>query len=173
MDQPGYTDTDKGLEKIRKEMAALGEFRVKAGIVKGSGDIEGVDIAQYAAWNEYGVKGPPYSENGGGVWFIPPRPFIRGWIAQDEAKIRETIDKLFKEVSEGKMTAKRALGRLGQFAQDGIKRYIKSGSFTPNAERTKKMKKSSKPLIDTGTMRNTVRYAVIGANESVEGPVEG
>jgi hypothetical protein len=157
----GCLDTDRGMEEIRKQIEALGNKAVKAGIVEGSGSVDGVDIAQYGAWNEYGVPGPPYSENGDGVWFIPPRPFIRGWLENNAEKIKTTQEKLYKQVSEGKMFAVSAINRLGQFSQDGIKRYIKSGDFTPNAESTKRRKKSSRPLIDTGAMRNSIRYEIV------------
>jgi hypothetical protein len=170
----GFRDTDKGLKDIREEIAKLSSLYVKAGIVESEGtkkgnkriakigksgkklksktlatNDSGPTIAEYAAWNEYGVPGR-----------IPSRPFIRGWVENNTAKINATQERLFKQVSEGKLDAENAVARLGQFAQDGIKRYIKEGDFTENADITKKRKKSSRPLIDTGTMRNSVRYEV-------------
>lgn len=151
----GVRDTDRGMENIRKEIEAFKHMGVKAGIVEGSGDVDGVSIAEYAAYNEYGVPGKTKK------WRIPPRPFIRGWIENHGEDIKRTLDKLFQQVSEGKLSAVTAINRLGQFAQDGIKRYIISGAFEPNAESTVQRKGSSRPLIDTGTMRNSVRYKVI------------
>jgi len=157
MSKGGIRDTDLGMGKILNEVKALKHMGVKAGIVEGAGEVDGVSIAEYAAYNEYGVPGRKKK------WRIPPRPFIRGWIENHGEDIKRTIDKLFKQVSEGKMSAVTAMGRLGQFAQDGIKRYIIiSGAFEPNAEETVRRKGSSRPLIDTGTMRNSVRYEVIG-----------
>ena len=155
---PGLRDTDKGMQEIRKQIAALSQKYVKAGIVEGSGSVDGVDIAQYAAWNEYGVPGKP---GGKKKWRIPPRPFIRGFVENNLEKIKATQERLLKQVSAGKMTADVAIGRLGQYAQDGIKRYIVGGNFEPNAEATIQRKGSSRPLIDTGTMRNTVRYQIV------------
>jgi hypothetical protein len=157
----GCRDTDLGMKEIRKNIAALGHLAVKAGIIEGSGEQDGVDIAQYAAWNEYGVKGPPVSQNGGGIWFIPPRPFIRGFTENRSEEIKQKEEQLFKQVSEGKLDAETAIKKLGQYAQDGIKRYIRTGEFVDNADSTKERKKSSRPLIDTGTMRNSIRYEVI------------
>jgi len=151
----GIRDTDSGMKNIRNEIEAFKHMGVKAGIVEGAGDIDGVSIASYAAWNEFGVPGKKKK------WRIPPRPFIRGWTENHGEDIKRTIDKLFKLVADGKMSAETAIGRLGQFAQDGIKRYIMSGAFEPNAESTIQRKGSSRPLIDTGTMRNSVRYEVI------------
>jgi hypothetical protein len=167
----GFTDTDLGLEKIRKELAALGNKRIKAGVVKGNPSKDGALVSQYAAWNEFGVQGPPYSENGGGVWFIPPRSFIGKWLAQEESSIKTTLDSLYKMVADGKIDAETAMIRLGQFAQDGIKNYIMTGNFTPNTKRTRDRKNSSQPLIDSRTLLREIRYEIIGKHEPVEGPV--
>jgi hypothetical protein len=154
-------DKNLGLNEIRKNIAALSSMAIKAGVVEGSGEQDGVDIAQYAAWNEYGVKGPPFSQNGGGIWFIPPRPFIRGWTDNKAENIKATKERIVKKVSDGTWDADDAIKRLGEFAQDGIKNFIRTGTFTDNADATKARKKSSKPLIDTGTMRNSIRYEVV------------
>jgi hypothetical protein len=151
----GFTDTDKGMEKIRREMEKLKSMSVKAGIVEGAGEVDGVAVAQYAAWNEMGVPGVKKK------WKIPPRPFIRGWIDNKRASIQKTVEKLFGLVSNGSLDANTAVGRLGQYAQDGIKTYIKTGDFVANAEITILRKGSSRPLIDSGTMRNSVRYEIL------------
>jgi hypothetical protein len=150
----GIRDIDRGMDKIRKEIAALSQLSIKAGIIEGAGSKDGVSIAQYAAYNEFGVPGKKKK------WRIPPRPFIRGFVENESAEIKAMQEQLVKLVSEGKMSADTAVKRLGQFAQDGIKRYIMSGNFEPNAEATIQRKGSSRPLIDTGTMRNSVRYQV-------------
>ena len=154
MAEEGYRDEDKGMEKIREEIAKLKCLGVKAGIVEGAGNVDGIAIAQYAAYNEFGVPGKTKK------WDIPPRPFIRGWLENHASEIKTMQEKLFKQVSDGKMSATMAMQRLGQFAQDGIKKYIVGGVFEPNAETTIRQKGSSRPLIDTGTMRNSVRYEV-------------
>lgn len=159
-------DKDLGLKDIRKNIAALASMAIKAGIVEGSGEQDGVDIAQYAAWNEYGVEGPPVSQHGQGKWFIPPRPFIRGWTDNKAENIKATVERIFKKVSDGVWDADDAIMRLGEFAQDGIKSFIRTGTFTPNADKTIELKtvrgkKGTTPLIDTGTMRNSIRYEVV------------
>jgi hypothetical protein len=164
----GIKDTDRGMLDIRKELQQLGEYSIKAGITEGAGEKDGVSVAEYAAWNEYGVPGKKK------LWHIPPRPFIRGWVENNGAEIATTMERIYGQVATGKMDAETAAKRLGQFAQDGIKRYIMTGDFTPNSAITIsgskpdkngkqfiKGKGSSRPLIDTGTMRNSVRYEVI------------
>jgi phage gpG-like protein len=167
----GFTDTDMGLKNIRNEMKKLGSLSIKAGIVEGSGEQDGVSIAEYATYNELGVPAKPGSDK---KWRIPPRPFVRGWVENKAENIKTTQKMLVKLVAEGKMDAETAIRRLGELAQDGIKSYIKTGTFTPNSDVTingskpnKKGKKfikgkgSSKPLIDTGTLRNSIRFQII------------
>jgi len=161
----GHTDTDMGLDAIFKEMEKLKSMCVKVGVTEdvGSQTVNGgATLAQIAGWNELGVMGPPVSQNGGGKWFIPPRPFIRGFADGKREQIQKTLDRLGKMVVDGKLKAEEAIKRLGEFGQSGVKSYIRNGDFTPNADSTIARKKgSSKPLIDTGTLRNSIRYQVV------------
>jgi hypothetical protein len=164
MAKRGNTDTDTGLAAIFKEMRKLKSMCVKAGVTEDAGAQtadSGATIAQYAAWNELGVLGPPVSRHGGGKWFIPPRPFIRGWADGKREHIAKTMDKLCGLVTGGKMKAEVAVRRLGEYSQSGIKSYIKNGDFARNADVTIARKGSGKPLIDTGAMRNAIRYQII------------
>jgi hypothetical protein len=173
-------DKDLGLGAIRKNIAALSKMAVKAGIVESEGvknektrirvtgksgkllkrkkvveSNETPTIAQVAAWNEYGLPGR-----------IPRRSFIRGWTDNKAENIKNTQERIVKKVTEGKWTADEAVMRIGEFAQAGLKSFIRTGDFTPNSERTVQIKTKGKggkttPLIDTGTMRNSVRYEVV------------
>ena len=155
----GCVDTDMGMAVIRTQIAALSALAVKAGIIEGTTAKDGTNIAEYAAYNEYGVPGKKKK------WDIPPRPFIRGWVENHAAEINAAHERFFKQVAEGKLSAEQAMNRLGQFAESGIRKYIKSGNFEPNADSTIKRKGSSRPLIETGAMRNSVRYKVVGGNK--------
>ncbi|MDR2150125.1 MAG: hypothetical protein LBO67_04790 [Spirochaetaceae bacterium] len=160
----GSTDTDMGLKAIFKEMGKLKSLCVKVGVTEDVGSQttdSGATLAQIAAWNELGVLGPPFSQHGSGKWFIPPRPFIRGFADGKHELTAQTMEKLSGQVSGGKITAETALRQLGQYGQDGVKSYIRDGTFTQNADSTIAKKGSSHPLIDTGTLRNSVRYQVI------------
>lgn len=152
-------DTDKGFDLIRHEIALMAKKSVKVGIIEGAARTDGASMAQIGAWNEYGAP----KRN------IPSRPWLRGWIASRQSQINNTVLKLFKLVGAGQMDARTALGRLGQYAQDGIKAYIRNGSFVKNADSTIRQKKSSKPLIWSGQMRNSVRYQVVDHGPTGEG----
>jgi hypothetical protein len=137
---------------------------VKVGVTEdvGAQTVDGgATLAQVASWNELGVLGPPMSQNGGGKWFIPPRPFVRGFVDGQREQITKTLEKLAGLVASGKLKATMAMARLGEYGQSGVKSYIRNGSFMSNADSTIAKKESSKPLIDNGTLRNSIRYQVI------------
>jgi hypothetical protein len=161
----GNTDTDMGLADIFKETEKLKSLCVKVGVTEdvGSQPVDGGDtLANIAAKNELGVLGPPVSQHGRGKWFIPPRPFVRGFADGKREQIARTLEKLGGLVSGGALKAAEAIARLGEYGQSGIKSYLRNGPHTPNADSTIARKRdSTKPLIDTGTMRNSIRYQVI------------
>jgi len=159
----GHTDTDMGLNAIFAEMDKLKSMCVKVGVTEdvGGQTIGSATLAQIGAWNELGVLGPPMSQNGGGKWFIPPRPFIRGFVDGKREQIAKTLEKLANLVTGGKLKADVAMARLGEYGQSGVKSYIRAGDFTPNADSTIAKKGSSKPLIQNGTLRNSIRYQII------------
>jgi hypothetical protein len=164
MARQGNTDTDLGLEDIFKETEKLKSMCVKVGVTEDVGsqtDDSGATLAQIAAQNELGVLGPPVSQHGGGKWFIPPRPFIRGFADGKREQIAKTMEKLNSLVSGGKLTAEAAIRRLGEYGQSGIKSYIRNGPHIANADSTIARKGSSAPLIDKGTLRSAIRYQVI------------
>jgi hypothetical protein len=158
-------DKDFGLENIFKEMDKLKSMCVKVGVTEDVGTQAvdgGLTLAEIATHNELGVLGPPFSQNGGGKWFIPPRPFVRGWADAKREEIANTKEKIARQVSGGKWSADDAIRRLGEYGQSGIKSFIRNGPFTPNADSTIARKRgSTKPLQDTGTLKNSIRYQVI------------
>lgn len=164
MAKQGNTDTDLGMANILKEVEKLKSMCVKVGVTEDVGaqtTESGATLAQIASWNELGVMGPPMSQNGGGKWFIPPRPFLRGFADGKREQTAKTMEKLGGLVSGGKLTADVAMAQLGEYGQSGVKSYIRNGAFTPNADSTIARKGSSKPLIDRRTLRKSIRYQVI------------
>jgi hypothetical protein len=149
MGKSGCIDNDLGMKKAIEEMKALSGLAVKAGILESAGEVDGVPIAEYATYNEYGTKD------------IPARPFIRGYVENNREKINSYKEWLVRQVSEGKITAVEAAEKLGKNTRDGIKHYIKDGDFEPNAAVTVQRKGTNRPLTDTGRMRDSVDYEVV------------
>ena len=52
------------------------------------------------------------------------------------------------------------LKQIGVFGVGLVQEKIESGSYEPNAPSTIRKKKSDKPLIDTGRMRQSVKYVI-------------
>ncbi|GHV81173.1 hypothetical protein AGMMS49944_29640 [Spirochaetia bacterium] len=154
----GNTDTDMGLNNAFAEIEKFKNMCVKVGVVEGTDS----ELVKIAAANELGVAGPPVSQNGGSEWFIPPRPFVKGWADASREKIGRLVQRLYGQVAGGRMTTETALEKLGEFGELGVKSYMGGNNFTPNADSTIKRKGSSQPLMDTGHLkRDGVRYEIV------------
>lgn len=91
---------------------------------------------------------------------IPERSFIRSTVDKNN-NYKEVIRKLGLALITGKLTTiPDALKVLGEKITSDIKRSIEQGIPPPNAPSTIRQKGSSKPLIDSGQMKNAVTYDV-------------
>ena len=139
------TADGKKLQKMLKELA---EKEVRVGFQAGKATEEdGTDICDIAAWNELGTV------------HIPARPFLRQSVDDNVSKINSFLQSKKKDLVRG-VSAEQVLKEIGIFQKDLIQEKITEGNFTPNAESTVKKKGSSKPLIDTGRMRQSVNYEI-------------
>lgn len=94
-----------------------------------------------------------------GLGDMPQRSFLRS--AYDENL--PMIDKMIQRVANGAvfgLGTNAALNQLGNVVQGIVQRKIVDGPFVPNSPATIKRKKSSKPLIDTGHLRQSIRYVI-------------
>ena len=94
-----------------------------------------------------------------GLGDMPQRSFLRS--AYDENL--PVIDKMIQRVANGAvfgLGTNAALNQLGNVVQGMVQRKIVDGPFVPNSPATIKRKKSSKPLIDTGHLRQSIRYVI-------------
>ncbi len=91
---------------------------------------------------------------------IPERSFIRSTLRENKKKILDFKVKLAAKILKGEMSTEKALGLIGQFVADLIKRKIVSLRSPPNKAATIRKKKSSNPLIDTGQLKNSITYKV-------------
>lgn len=139
-----------GLAKLAKQIAGL-DGVVKIGFPAGSkAGHDGTSAAMVAAVHEFGS-----AKRG-----IPERPFLRPSVAASGPKLSKIIKSRVPKVADGTMSGERVLELLGAEAVGEVKKYIVSGSFTKLADETIARKGSSKPLIDTGNLRQAVNYEV-------------
>jgi hypothetical protein len=173
------------MKKIFEEMKKLDGIHIESGFPEGSGtvkqDKKEVDIATYASYNENGTY------NKDGSQHLPARPFMSQAVDNNEEHIIQTVKKLIGLVIDGKIDAITAVRRQAEDMNALIKDTIRNGDFAPNSDvtihglgasgsarqkgerwlRTKsgrkliKGKKSTKPLIDTSTMRNSVQSVIV------------
>lgn len=113
---------------------------------------------QKAVWNEFGTRGGRSGGGWGGP--IPERPFMRNAMNGNRLKYRRLLRDAAKDILLGTVSLRAALSRLGIQAQGDIQQEITALTSPPNAPLTVKLKGSSKPLIDTGAMRQAVTYIV-------------
>lgn len=135
-------------KKLQEMLKVLAEKEVRVGFQAGKATEEdGTDICDIAAWNELGTV------------HIPARPFLRQSVDDNVSKINSFMQSKKKDLVRG-VSAEQVLKEIGIFQKDLIQEKITEGNFTPNAESTVKKKGSSKPLIDTGRMRQSVNYEI-------------
>lgn len=143
-------DTDLGLARIRSELEKAKHQNVTIGWHADATHGEGLTTAQVAAFHEFGVG-------------VPQRAMLSTTIDQRGTELLELAGKLYAgPLFAGNLDADRALGLLGQAAQNAVQSKIRDGdpSWAPLSPETIKRKGSSKPLIDTGQMIQSVRYKV-------------
>lgn len=136
-----------------KQLHELGKLEVRIGYQYGQAQEEdGTDICDIAMWNELGTE------------HIPSRPFMRDSVDKHLSEINQMMISQKDALLRG-YTAKDILNTVGLFQKDLIQTEIEQGDFVANLPRTIQRKGSEKPLIDTGTMRNSVNYVICRKGE--------
>lgn len=126
---------------------------------EGEEDSSGTTVAMIYFWNEFGTE-PNKEKNHPG---IPERPTLRPTMRKERVKYQLIMGKIAANVMTKKagMGVKRQMGLLGTVAEGDLKKAIVDLSAPPNAESTIARKGSSNPLIDTGQMLNSIRWAYV------------
>ena len=144
----------KGFDRvIRQRVNALAGVKLTVGIHRGKMN-QGVDVALYGSWNNFGTK------NAMGWELIPERTFMRfaadriaDWMRTDAYK------EVLRDVARGRITPQQAIARIGaQAVQITRKTIADSALYRPNSDITIARKGSTKPLIHSGTLIQTVNY---------------
>ena len=112
-------------------------------------------ILEYAVYNEFGTK------------HIPPRPFMRTAIEQNEAKIQKFINDRTNDVLEGKITGRQALMQIGEYIRGLIIQSIATATnwAEPLSPKTLKAKlkegsNNDKTLIEDRFLIKSIRYQI-------------
>ena len=108
----------------------------------------GLTVAQVAEWIELGIG-------------QPMRSWLRGWIEENQTEIDERIRIESRKVLTGAQPLDVGLARIGVWMVAGIQARIARGIEPANAQSTIDKKGSSKPVIDTGQVRQSMSSRVV------------
>ena len=148
-----FESKDMGKAKIERELRAARKLVALVGIpsdAKRHEDNPNIGLAEIAF----------IMEKGSTVNKIPPRPFMQQTRIMNEKKVAGLSKKYLSAISTGKMSAMDAIKKLGASYEGAMKKIFLTGAVGGNAESTKTRKKSSTPLIDTGLLRQSIKYKV-------------
>ncbi len=91
---------------------------------------------------------------------LPERSFIRSTINSKSKEIKKVVTEQYKLVLNGKITTQQGLGILGVFTAGLIQQTFTSNDWPDNAQSTINMKGSSRPLVDSGQLRQSISWRV-------------
>jgi phage gpG-like protein len=159
--------TYDAVPRIQAAMRALGRSRVLVGIPAENGgrtpEPGSGEIINNAALGYIHENGSPAAN-------IPARPFLVPGIVEAQEQIADTLESSVRKMvsAEGsRESMAKALHSVGLVAVSAVRRKLTDGPFAPLAPRTLAKRKArgvkrTKPLIDTGQMRNSITYVVEG-----------
>lgn len=160
------TKVSKVVDRSSNIIAALNQLKRRQVMV-------GVP-AEKAARDSKGAQGSPinnaalaYIHNYGSPTVnIPPRPFMEPGIKNAQDKINRQMEKAASSAFDGRRDAvEKGLIAAGTVAATSIKAKITAGPFAPLkpatlAARRRRGRTGTKPLLDTGKLRNAINFVV-------------
>ena len=126
------------------EVGYFGNQTHRPSITSGSPSIA---ISDLAAIHEHGLG-------------VPKRAFVEPALQQNKAKYLRYVGRQITPIIRRRQTMNNAWQTLGAMAVADVQKYMLTASFKPLAPATIRRKGSSKPLIDTGQMRQSITYRV-------------
>ena len=152
---PGFRNLLRKLKKIEREANGI-----KVGVFS---SVSGSDEVIKAAANEFGVPsthGSGLRAGKGHTVSIPERSYLRSTYDDIISRIHKRLMREQKNIISGKLTPTEFWRKTGVYFVSKVRSKIRNGNFEPNAPSTAKSKGSSKPLIDTGRLRQEITYAI-------------
>ena len=148
----------RGLQELSDRIKS-GAAQVKVGVPKGPVAMErvgdkiastGTPLALVAATHEFGAP-----EVG-----IPERSFLRAMIhdSANREYFKQINGQSLKACLHGQMDETQALTRLGVAAVGRVQQQIRNGEYEPLKQATIDRKGSSKPLIDTAQLIQSISF---------------
>ena len=157
------TDKDRGFKRIlatlkeaSRSEVAIGWFPdAKHEVEAEGGGTKSIQTAELASIHEFGTS------------TIPARPMIGPVYDNNLLRYRARLKELWGKIVTLEISTEAALVIFGAMVEADLKRWITSGPHKPLSPETIARKGSSRPLIDTGAMRDQVMF-----RHQVGGPVK-
>ena len=143
----GFSDLTPEGKRYFEALKKLSELEVQVGFQGDDAYEGGTSTAEVAAYNELGSSD------------TPARPFMKQSFENHEDELRAACERVNATITSGG-SVEQALNALGVAVKGLIQTEIVDGDFAENAPSTIKKKGSDRPLIDTGTMRQSVNYVI-------------
>lgn len=146
-------------ERFFRELQNLSAKQVRVGLKRGkkgkrhNGTSSQTDLVDIALYNELGTS------------TIPSRPFLAQTVQMHEEEIKEMAAAEASQVLLGEKDSQMVFEVIGEDVQKKVQNRINEGQFVPNAPSTIKHKGHDRPLIDTGTMRDSISYTICEKGE--------
>lgn len=147
-------------DAFKKRVAAIGGKRIGVGVF---GD-EALSII--AASQEYGAD---IMRAGEKVGEIPERSYLRSTFRDDKQELSSALERAGRAVYSGRLDGMRAIGLLGSWAVNSVKAKIRSNIPPPLQQSTIDRKGSSKSLIDTGRLLNSITSKLVDGTIDARG----
>lgn len=139
--------------ELRSRLEGMADKEVVVGVTRASAgrDQTGeINNAELAATHEFGTKDGR----------IPERSFIRSSMTEHSREYVAAHAENLRKVVRGEMPFEQSLQLLGLRAASDVQQNIRDGDFESLAQSTIDRKGSSKPLIDTGNLRQSITHEV-------------
>ena len=101
--------------------------------------------------------------HGSPLWHAPPRPVLEPALEHNKDAIMVLFQQVLRAACKGDAEAEeRAIHRCGLKAQNVCRGWFDNpaNGWPPNSPLTIKLKKSERPLVDTGTLRKSIIYVL-------------
>lgn len=164
-------DIDKGYDHIETEVKKLGTKDIEIGLW-GTGSPD-ENLAYRGSIHEYGTEIKVTEKMRGFLGHIglhlkattkyitiPERSFMRSTYDKENKNWYSFFLKSMDQMYRGFWKASHVVDAVGQKVKSDIQTTIEKGDFKKLHDITKERKGSSKPLIDTGDMKNRIDYKV-------------
>jgi hypothetical protein len=153
---------DKVWRDLKAKVGKLADATVKVGVLGSDVTDEGFQMASLAAVHEFGSARRWFGLIAG---HIPERSFIRRTLREKRDGIGTMTGKLARGIIADRFDVKTALEMLGLQVATDVKKTITEGEGVPppNAPATIEKKESSRPLVDTGRLVQSITHEVEGA----------